>query len=270
MSSAFLLALLVGIAILATRQHEKTKPVFESAETVVKWILKRFLMPLMPIFSGTTIALFVWRGGTSDMFQIIGITLGIIVGTQILFMAAVFGIASFLSKRNTFRLLKHYGGISVVAMTTMSSAITMNVVFERLSERNVLNKKTIEFGVPFFANTSFYGTMISVIVGIMGTSLAVYGSLPDFGPLLLFSIISALILMSSPGMHGGGVVAVMLVAEAVLGFGVLALALFFIIETLADPMSTVTNVISDGAALDAVDKKILQIEKESEAKVSHD
>jgi len=261
MSASFILSLLIGFAILATKQQKKVRPFFEASEKIARWILKRFLMPLMPVFIGTSIAMFVWQVGlenlANNVLGVIGSSLGAIFIAQILFMVIIFGIASLQSRRNTYRLLKHYGGISLVAMSTMSSAYTMNVVMKKMRGEPTLDKKTIDFGVPFFANTSFYGTTIAVITGLMGTSLIVNGSLPNFGLLLVFSIVTAIFMISSPGIPGGAAYALAGVASIMFGFGPAAIALFLIIERIADPMSTLTNIASDGAALDALDRKVL-------------
>ncbi|MCL2847026.1 MAG: dicarboxylate/amino acid:cation symporter [Firmicutes bacterium] len=246
--SALVLSILVGLAVVWTKS-ERTAKLMEEFHEMTKVIIRRVMIPVIPIFIGAIFATMAFEGRfvqhLPSYFQLILIA----IATQFIWLGLIYGGAALYTRKNPFHVLRHYGRPYLTAFGTMSSAATLGVVIENVGREKSLNPHAVKFGIPFFANVFLVSSALTMTLFVMGISLFVYGALPSFGTMILFNFLLGVFIVAAPGVPGGSVVASLALVTAVLGFTEVGAGLLIAMWALQDSFGTATNITSDGAML---------------------
>lgn len=245
--SALFLSITVGLAA-AWNRSKYIINILEEFQKIVLSIVKRFLIPVLPILIGTTFCGLAYEGSITEQFPVfIAIILIVILGHYI-WMALLYFIAGVYSGKNPFNIIKHYGPAYMTAIGTMSSAATLSVALEcaRKSEPT-LRDDLVNFGIPLFANIHLCGSVMTETFFVMAVSKILYGAYPDVSHMLLFCALLGVFAIGAPGVPGGTVMASLGLITGVLGFDAAGTALMLTIFALQDSFGTACNVTSDGA-----------------------
>ena len=244
--SALALSLMLGLAAIWTKS-ETTIKLLDEFQNIVLEIVKKIIIPLLPIYICLTFICLSYDGTITQQFPaFIKIIIIVLIG-HFIWMAVLYGVAGLYSGKNPKEVFKHYGPAYLTAVGTMSSAATLSVALECAHKSKVLRKDMVDFGVPLFANIHLCGSVLTEVFFCMAINLMLYGSLPSVGTMILFCVLLGIFAVGAPGVPGGTVMASLGIVTSVLGFDATGTALILAIFALQDSFGTACNVTSDGA-----------------------
>ena len=244
--SALVFSVFIGLAAAWTRA-EKITAALNEFQGMVLLIVTRIIIPILPFFIACTFCSLAYQGTiTSQLPVFVAVILIVIVG-HFIWMAFLYSLAALYSRKNPFRVLRHYLPAYLTAIGTMSSAATLPVALGCAKKSDALRRDMIDFGVPLFANIHLCGSVLTETFFVMTVSLALYGSLPSLASLILFSVLLGVFAIGAPGVPGGTVMASLGLIVSILDFDAAGTALMLTIFALQDSFGTACNVTSDGA-----------------------
>jgi len=244
--SALVFSVFAGLAA-AWARAEKIIAALNEFQGMVLLIVTRIIIPILPFFIACTFCSLAYQGTiTSQLPVFVAVILIVIVG-HFIWMAFLYSLAALYSRKNPFRVLRHYLPAYLTAIGTMSSAATLPVALGCAKKSDALRRDMIDFGVPLFANIHLCGSVLTETFFVMTVSLALYGSLPSLASLILFSVLLGVFAIGAPGVPGGTVMASLGLIVSILDFDAAGTALMLTIFALQDSFGTACNVTSDGA-----------------------
>jgi Na+/H+-dicarboxylate symporter len=244
--SALVFSVFIGIAA-TWRRAGKIIAALNEFQGMVILIVTRIIIPVLPFFIACTFCSLSYEGLITRQLPVfIAVILIVIVGHYV-WMAFLFLLAAAYSKKNPFRVLRHYVPAYLTAVGTMSSAATLPVSLECARKSDVLRRDMIDFGIPLFANIHLCGSVLTETFFVMTVSQVLYGSLPPLPSLILFSVLLGIFAIGAPGVPGGTVMASLGLIVSILGFDAAGTALMLTVFALQDSFGTACNVTSDGA-----------------------
>jgi Na+/H+-dicarboxylate symporter len=175
---------------------------------------------------------------------------------NVLWVAFSYFVAGLYTRKNPWRVLKHYGPVILTALGTQSSAASLGVAIEAAKKSDALDDNVRGFAIPFFANIHFCGSALNIVFLVTVISQVLYGAIPSIDTLALFVLLLGIFAIGAPGLPGGTVVASLGLIQVVLGFDETATALLLSIFALQDSFGTANNITSDGALTLMLSKRV--------------
>ncbi len=244
--SALVLSLFIGLSVSWAKAEIFEKILLEFQEMILK-IITKIIIPLLPIFIGTTFAELAYEGSLTKQLPIfIGVILIVIVGHMI-WLSILYLVAGAYAKVSPMEVVKHYLPAYLTAIGTMSSAATLPVSLRCARNSKVLREDIVSFGIPLFANIHLCGSVLTEVFFVMTVSQILYGSVPSLAEMLVFVVLLGIFGIGAPGVPGGTVMASLGLITGVLGFDTAGTALMLTIFALQDSFGTACNVVGDGA-----------------------
>lgn len=244
--SALVLAILAGLAAAWTKA-EIIAAALQEFQNMVLAIVKRVVIPILPVFIATTFCALSWEGSITRQLPVFLTVILIILVGQIIWLTVLYLTAGAYSKKNPLDVLRFYGPAYLTAVGTMSSAATLGVALECARKSPVLRKDMVDFGIPLFANIHLCGSVLTEVFFVMTVSKVLYGTLPSVGTMVLFIFLLGIFAIGAPGVPGGTVMASLGLITSILGFGDNGIALMLAIFALQDSFGTACNLTGDGA-----------------------
>ncbi len=244
--SALVLSVLLGLAAVWTRAEVVSK-LLDEFQNIVLEIVKRLIIPLLPVFISATFCGLAWEGTITRQLPVFLAVIVIVMVGHYIWLAVLYGVAGLYSGKNPWEVLRHYGPAYLTAVGTMSSAATLAVALDCARKSKVLRKDMVSFGIPLFANIHLCGSVLTEVFFVMTVSQVLYGKLPSVGSMVLFCILLGVFAIGAPGVPGGTVMASLGLIIGVLGFGNEGTALMLAVFALQDSFGTACNVTGDGA-----------------------
>mgnify|MGYP001213165417 CR=1 FL=1 len=244
--TALVFSIIMGLAIIWT--NSKTlQNVFEEFNNIVLKIVNRMVIPVLPIFIATTFTELAYEGSITKQLPVfISVILIVLIG-HFIWMALLYAIGGFLSKKNPVEVFKHYGPAYLTAIGTMSSAATLSVELQCAQKSSVLDRDVLEFTLPICSNIHLCGSVLTETFFVMTVSKILYGSLPEISTMITFILLLGIFAIGAPGIPGGTVMASLGLITGVLGFDQSGVALILTIFALQDSFGTACNITGDGA-----------------------
>ncbi len=244
--SALVLSILIGLGV-SWAKSEIFEKILSDFQEIILMIVVKIIMPLLPIFIGTTFAELGYEGSLTKYVPIFfGIIFVVIIG-HFIWLAVLYGVAGMYAKVNPKQVWKHYVPAYLTAMGTMSSAATLPVALKCARNSEILRKDIISFGIPLFSNIHLCGSVLTEVFFVMTVSQILYGTLPSLSNMIVFVVLLGIFGIGAPGVPGGTVMASLGLITGVLGFDVAGTALMLTIFALQDSFGTACNVVGDGA-----------------------
>jgi len=243
--SAMALAIMLGLAAVWAKAEKFTELLNEFGQ-IVQRIVKKIILPIMPVFIAAVFATMAYDGRLTGQLPTFLQVVGIIIVVQLLWIAILYVVAFFYTGKNPFEVIKHYGPPYLTAAGTMSSAATLPVALQSAAKSKVLSKDMVGFGLPLFTHIHMPGSIITLIFLSMTVSQVFYGAFPVLGVMVLYIVLQAIFVVAAPGVPGGTIVASLGLIATVLGFCDAATGLMLTIFALQDSFGTATNISSDG------------------------
>ena len=249
--SALLLAILIGLGTVWI-SSERFATGLKELQTLVLTVVKRVLVPILPLFVGASFALLAVEGKLNQMSVFLPAIL-IIVCCQFIWIALVYGIAALYSKKNSWEVLRHYPQAYFTALGSMSSAATLPVALDCIKKSKNVSEETSDFALPMFCNIHLCGSVISELFLVVTTYYFFFHQLPELGSLILLAVLVCIIAIGSPGVPGGinmscsSLVMSIVLAGNAPEMGGQFFAIMTAIYTIQDGFGTVCNITCDGA-----------------------
>ena len=249
--SALLLAILIGLGTVWI-SSERFATGLKELQTLVLTVVKRVLVPILPLFVGASFALLAVEGKLNQMSVFLPAIL-IIVCCQFIWIALVYGIAAIYSKKNSWEVLCHYPQAYFTALGSMSSAATLPVALDCIKKSKNVSEETSDFALPMFCNIHLCGSVISELFLVVTTYYFFFHQLPELGSLILLAVLVCIIAIGSPGVPGGinmscsSLVMSIILAGNAPEMGGQFFAIMTAIYTIQDGFGTACNITCDGA-----------------------
>ncbi|MDO5718342.1 MAG: dicarboxylate/amino acid:cation symporter [Tissierellia bacterium] len=244
--TALFTAIVFGLAIIWTKA-ENFEKLFKELNDILMQLVKRIIIPILPIFIATTFAGLAYEGEIISQFPVFLKIIIIVIIGHFIWLALLYAIAGAISKKNPFDVLKYYGPAYFTALGTMSSAATLPVALTCARKSPILDRKIADFAVPIGATIHLCGSVLTEVFFVMTVSQILYGKLPTVGSMLLFIVLLGIFAIGAPGIPGGTVMASLGLITGVLMFDDTGVALMLTIFALQDSFGTACNVTGDGA-----------------------
>lgn len=244
--SALTLSILIGLAAVWTGAKHLAL-LLDEFQKIVTALLKRIIIPILPIFISCTFACLAYEGTITQRLPVFLKAIGIIIFGQYLWIALVYLAAGIYSRKNPLDILRHYAPAYLTAIGTMSSAATLSVALQCVHRSKVIRSDMIDFGIPLFANIHLCGSVLAETFLVMVVHLLLKGQLPDLGTMLLFCALLSVFAIAAPGVPGGTAMASIGMVMSLLSLSSDGAALVLAIFALQDSFGTACNITSDGA-----------------------
>ncbi len=244
--TALFTAILMGLAIIWTNSQTMDK-LFKEFNNMMMAIVKRIIIPILPIFIATTFAGLAYEGGIIHQLPLFLKVLLIVIIGHYIWLAFLYAIGALISKTNPFQVLKHYGPAYMTALGTMSSAATLPVSLTCAHKAKTLDPKVTDFAIPIGATIHLCGSVLTETFFVMTISKMLYGQMPPLSSMILFILLLGIFAIGAPGIPGGTVMASLGLITSILLFDKTGVALMLTIFALQDSFGTACNVTGDGA-----------------------
>ncbi|MFL1468491.1 dicarboxylate/amino acid:cation symporter [Paraclostridium bifermentans] len=244
--SALFLSIILGLATAWTKADLFEK-LLDQFQDIVLSLVKKIVIPLLPIFIATTFATLAYEGSITNQLPVFIKVIIIVLIGHFIWLTFLYALSGFMSGKNPIEVLKHYGPAYLTAVGSMSSAATLPVSIECAKKSKVLRKDILNFSIPLFSNIHLCGSVLTEVFFVMVVSQILYGKLPDVSSMILFIVLLGIFAIGAPGVPGGTVMASLGLITSVLGFNETGTALILTIFALQDSFGTACNVTADGA-----------------------
>jgi Na+/H+-dicarboxylate symporter len=237
---------MLGLSVLWTKA-ERIENALHEFQKLIFTMVKRFLIPLLPFFVATNFSILAYEGALASRLPVFFTILVITLLCHITWMTILYGSAGIYSKKNPWKVLKHYGPVVLTALGTQSSAASMGVAIEETKKSTVLKEDVRNFAIPLLGNIHFPGSILDVVFLALAVSQLLYGQMPGWEQILLFIPLLAIFAIAAPGLPGGTLITSLGLIHAILGIDEAGTALMITIFALLDSFGTTHNITSDGA-----------------------
>lgn len=244
--TALVLAIMVGLSVIWTGSETMDK-LLNEFQSMILAIVHKVVIPILPFFIAATFAGLAYEGIITKQLPVFFKMVILVVIGHFIWLTFLYSMGGLISKKNPMDVVRYYGPAYLTAMGTMSSAATLPVALECAHKSPVLPKEVVNFAIPLGATTHLCGSVLTETFFCMAISLLLYGSLPSFGTLLIFSFLFGIFAVGAPGVPGGTVMASLAIVISVLGFTEEGVGLLIAIFAIQDSFGTACNITGDGA-----------------------
>lgn len=244
--SALVLSIVMGLTIIWT-ESKTLETIFNEFNNIMMAVVKRMVIPILPLFIATTFAALAYEGGITKQLPVFLSVIIIAIVGHFIWLVVLYTIAGVMSGENPKEVFKHYGPAYLTAVGTMSSAATLPVALDCARKSKVLDREIIDFTIPICSTIHLCGSVLTEVFFVMTVSQMLYGSLPSFINMITFIVLLGIFAIGAPGVPGGTVMASLGLITGVLGFDPSGVALMLTIFALQDSFGTACNIVGDGA-----------------------
>ena len=244
--SALVLSFMLGLSIIWTKSDKIEGALYEF-QSLVFTMVKRFLLPVLPLFIATNFSVLAYEGALSSRLPVFFAILIVTVLCHITWMTVLYSSAGIYSRKNPWHVLKYYGPVALTALGTQSSAASLGVAIEQTKKSPVLRTDIRNFAIPLFGNIHFVGSILDVVFLSLAVSQLLYGTMPGLEKMFVFIPLLGIFAIAAPGLPGGTLITSLGLIHAILGIDEAGTALMISIFALLDSFGTTHNITSDGA-----------------------
>ncbi|PXV66364.1 Na+/H+-dicarboxylate symporter [Dysgonomonas alginatilytica] len=244
--SALVLAFMLGLSIIWTKADKIESALYEF-QSLVFTMVKKFLIPILPLFIATNFSVLAYEGALASRLPIFFAILIITILCHITWMVILYSSAGIYSGKNPWQVLKYYGPVVLTALGTQSSAASLSIAIEQTKKSPVLRNDVRDFSIPLFGNIHFVGSILDVVFLSLAVSQLLYGTMPGLDKMLIFIPLLGIFAIAAPGLPGGTLITSLGLIHVVLGIDDAGTALMISIFALLDSFGTTHNITSDGA-----------------------
>ena len=240
-------ALLAGIAVGFFNSLYPNKTITFVIETIHSWVMifmKKFFVPLLPIFvSGFLLKLFAEGKMTGFVTENSTIYLKVF-GFLFCYLSLWLFIAASFKRDRIIEILQNTFPAIVTAFSTMSSAAALPLSLEA-AEKNTKDKVLADAVMPLTLNFHMVGDTIIVPILAMLVLLAFNHPLPTIHQFILFGIFFVLNKFAGGGVPSGTIMVTVPVLKQYFGFDDSMTAFIIALYGVIDPIATSGNVAAN-------------------------
>ena len=242
--SALVLAFIGGIGmayISLPRFHELAHEFKKLVESTISAVI----IPLLPIYIFGIFLDMTRTGQAWHIMMTFAAIIGVIFAMHIALLLIQYCIAGIVARRDPIRMLATMLPAYFTALGTSSSAATIPVTLRQAIKMGV-SEDIAGFSIPLCATIHMSGSCMKIIA--CSVALMLMQSMPFTTPMFIgFIFMLAIIMVASPGVPGGAIMAALGLLSSMLGFGEQDCALIIAIYIAMDSFGTACNVTGDGA-----------------------
>lgn len=252
--SALVLAFVAGQG-MAYMDLSRMKGVADDFKKLIERTIGVAIIPLLPLY---IFGIFLEMSRTGQAWHIVmtfAAIIGIIFAMHIALLLLQFCIAGAIVRRNPLKLLATMLPAYFTALGTSSSAATIPVTL-RQAVRMGVSEDIASFSVPLCATIHMSGSCMKITA--CAVALMLMRDLPFTpGMFVGFVLMLGVMMVASPGVPGGAIMASLAVLSSMLGFNEQDCALMIALYIAMDSFGTACNVTGDGAIALIVNKLTL-------------
>lgn len=257
MLQVILFVILIGIGLILI-EEQKSKPVvdfFKGLNDVIMKIIDIIMMAAPIGVFALMAALMVEIPDFSTLGALLIYALTVVLG--LLLMTFVFypTLLLTLAKVNPIRFFKAIAPAQLLAFSTSSSAATLPVTMERVTEHVGVDEEVSSFVLPLGATVNMDGTSLYQAVAAIFIAQAMLPEPLDLQTQLMIIVTATLASIGSAAVPSAGMVMLVIVLGQA-GIPEAGLALIFAIDRPLDMCRTVVNVTSDATVATIVAKSV--------------
>ncbi|KMT22173.1 dicarboxylate/amino acid:cation symporter [Clostridium cylindrosporum] len=249
--AALVLAFILGLGIASSKEDVLLRGLKEFSSIIVK-VIAKIIVPLLPIYILGIFANMTFAGQIVSIITMFAKVIIMVISLQFLLIAIQYTIASIVSKKNPFRLLRNMLPAYVTAIGTQSSAATIPVVLERTKKNGVKNR-IADFVIPLCATVHLAGSTVNLTTCSMAVVVMSGGDI-SIGRFFPFILMLGVTMVAAPGVPGGAVMAAIGLLKSILLLPENIISIIVALHLAQDSFGTACNVTGDGAIAVIVDK----------------
>lgn len=249
--SALVLAFVAGLG-MAYMGLDKMKGVADDFRLLVQKAIGVAVIPLLPLYIFGIFAEMTRSGQAWHIVMTFAAIIGIIFAMHLALLLLQYCIAGGVVRRNPLRLLATMLPAYFTALGTSSSAATIPVTMRQVVRMGV-EEDVAGFTVPLCATIHMSGSCMKITA--CAVALMLMQGLPfSTGMFVGFVWMLGVMMVASPGVPGGAIMASLGVLASMLGFSEQQQALMIALYIAMDSFGTACNVTGDGAIALVVDR----------------
>lgn len=257
MLQVILFVILIGIGLILI-DEQKAKPVVDFFKGLNEVIMKiiDIIMSAAPIGVFALMAALMVEIPDFSTLGALGIyaltvVFGLLLMTFVFYPTLLYTIA----KVNPIRFFKAIAPAQLLAFSTSSSAATLPVTMERVTEHVGVDEEVSSFVLPLGATVNMDGTSLYQAVAAIFIAQAMLPEPLDLQTQLMIIVTATLASIGSAAVPSAGMVMLVIVLGQA-GIPEAGLALIFAIDRPLDMCRTVTNITSDATVATLVAKSV--------------
>ena len=249
--SGLVFSFIAGLCITSQRLNN-LYGVFSDLSKVIDAVIRNVIIPILPLYIFGIFLNMTYSGEVYHMVLVFAKIIVVIFALHIIILLYQFSIAGAIVKKNPFVLLKNMLPAYFTALGTSSSAASIPVTLQQ-TINNSVSKGIAGFVVPLCATIHMSGSVMKITACAL--TICILNGMPhDFMLFLGFILLLSIMMVASPGVPGGSIMAALAPLASVLGFDSEAQALMIALYIAMDSFGTACNVTGDGAIALIVDK----------------
>ena len=250
----FILFFGVGMILVAPDKAEPVKKFVDGLNEVILKLID-LIMLTAPYGVFALMAALVVEAPTLDLFQaLLWYSLCVLLGLALLILVVYPIVVRFVTGMKWLDFFKGIGPAQLVAFSTSSSAATLPVTMERVSEHMGVDEEVTSFVLPIGATVNMDGT--SLYQGVAAVFIAqTFGIDLTFMDQLAIVATATLASIGSAAVPSAGMIMLVIVLGTV-GIPEAGLALIFAVDRPLDMVRTITNVTGDATVSLIVGKSL--------------
>ncbi|MBR3456036.1 MAG: dicarboxylate/amino acid:cation symporter [Bacteroidaceae bacterium] len=243
--SALVLSFTIGLGITALKSSTALKDVMNDFKAIITKTIENVIIPLLPLYIMSIFMTMTYSGQAARVIDVFLKIIIVIFIMHICLLLLQFVIAGLIAKKNPFRMLKNMLPAYFTALGTSSSAATIPVTLRQV-KLNGVDEGVAGFVVPLCATIHMSGSMLKIVS--CAVALMLMQDKPfDIGMFAGFILMLGVMMVASPGVPGGSIMAALGVLASMLGFNEADQALMIALYIAMDNFGTACNVTGDGA-----------------------
>jgi len=243
----------IGMILIPETTAEPVKRFFDGFNEVILKMID-IIMLAAPYGVFALLAALVVESPSLDLFKALGwYAITVVIGLTL--MIVVYNIIMYAyTKRNPKTFMENMAPAQLLAFSTSSSAATLPVTMERVTEHIGVEEEVASFVLPIGATINMDGTSLYQAVAAVFIAQA-FGMDLDFSTQLGIVATATLASIGSAAVPGAGMVMLVIVlAQA--GIPEAGLALIFAVDRPLDMCRTIVNVTGDATVAMVVAKSV--------------
>lgn len=250
-------ALLTGMACIVLGEKARHVVLFFDGLNAVMMRITHWVMSVAPFAIGCLIASMVATLGTDSLVSLGWYCATVIIGIAI-HVAFLLTIVRVVGKMPVMTFVRGIQEAWLVAFTTTSSAATLPVTLDCITNKLNVSKKIANFSLPVGATMNMDGTALYEGVAVIFL-IQLYGGLEDvpivMTPMSTFVIFITAVLASvgAAAVPSAGLITMAVVASAV-GLPLHYIVIIYAVDRLLDMFRTSTNVLGDAVGAVVVNR----------------
>ncbi|MBE7464130.1 MAG: dicarboxylate/amino acid:cation symporter [Planctomycetes bacterium] len=250
-------ALLTGLACMAVGPPARPVVDFFQAMNIVMLKITMWVMTTAPVALGCILASLLARLGGSALETLGWYSVTVIAGIAV-HVLVLLTIVALIGRMNPLNFVRGIWSAWLIAFSTTSSAATLPVTLECVTDNLKVSPKVANFALPVGATVNMDGTALYEGVAVIFL-IQLYGGLPDVplvlgaGVTLVIFVTAVLASVGAAAVPSAGLITMALVADAV-GLPLYYIPIIYAVDHLLDMFRTSTNVLGDAVGAVVVNR----------------